>query len=182
MSKRVLYAGSVAVDNVVTTVWMVATLALPRLLGPLWQRGVSETRPRAALITGIEEDSETLHPTDVGLVLALSLAAVYLSDRVAAALRVDVSTLFAPLSPALNLDSSALDSAVRSAVARVAHDDRSASAGSSRAVLIDPEELREIGLAIGRAIVEATRHIATGGPLTSGRIKSADTGRRPQAK
>lgn len=82
----VLYAGSVAVDNVVTTVWMVATLAFPRLLAPLWRRGASETRPRGALISGIEEDSETVHPMDVGLVLALSLASVYASNLAAAAL------------------------------------------------------------------------------------------------
>ena len=81
----VLYAGSVAVDNVVTTVWMVATLAFPRLLAPLWRRGASETRPRGALISGIEEDSETVHPMDVGLVLTLSLASVYASNLAAAA-------------------------------------------------------------------------------------------------
>lgn len=82
----VLYAGSVAVDNVVTTVWMVATLAFPRLLARLWRRGAAETRPRGALISGIEEDSETMHPMDVGLVLALSLASVYASNLAAAAL------------------------------------------------------------------------------------------------
>ena len=39
----VLYAGTIAVDNVVTTIWIVITLALPRLLRPLWKdnRGVT---------------------------------------------------------------------------------------------------------------------------------------------
>lgn len=81
----VLYAGSVAVDNVVTTIWMAATLALPRLLAPLWNRS-TESRPRAELITGIEDDTETVHPMDVGLVLSIGFAAVFLSNRLAAAL------------------------------------------------------------------------------------------------
>lgn len=38
-----LYAGTIAVDNVVTTIWIVITLALPRILRPLWKdnRGVT---------------------------------------------------------------------------------------------------------------------------------------------
>jgi uncharacterized membrane protein len=31
-----LYAAAAAVDNAATTVWMAATVALPRLLAPLW--------------------------------------------------------------------------------------------------------------------------------------------------
>lgn len=82
-----LYAGAVAVDNVVTTAWMVSTLALPRLLAPLWRassRGA--TAPRRELITGVDDDTESLHPIDLGLVLALGFASVFMSDHAAAAL------------------------------------------------------------------------------------------------
>jgi uncharacterized membrane protein len=81
----VLYAGTVAVDNVVTTAWMVATLALPRLLAPLWRARGAEPVERGALITGIDDDTESLHPVDLGIVLALGLASVYVSNLAAAA-------------------------------------------------------------------------------------------------
>ena len=40
----VLYAGTIAVDNVVTTLWIIVTLTLPRLLRPIWKdnRGVTQ--------------------------------------------------------------------------------------------------------------------------------------------
>jgi uncharacterized membrane protein len=82
----VLYGGSIVVDNIITTVWMVATLAIPRLLTPIWRRknAVAEAvAMRGEIILGIEEDTETLHPIDLGLVLMLGLFAVWLSDRLA---------------------------------------------------------------------------------------------------
>jgi uncharacterized membrane protein len=83
-----LFAGAVAVDNVITTLWMVATIALPRLLLPLWPRTASATgnvRPaRAAVITGVEDDTEAVHPQDVALLLALGLGALWLSQRLSA--------------------------------------------------------------------------------------------------
>ena len=83
----VLYAGSIAVDNVITTLWMVATLALPRLLAPLWHRPSGEVRaPRGQIITGVEEDTETLHPLDLAIVLGLGFGAVFASEQVAAGL------------------------------------------------------------------------------------------------
>jgi uncharacterized membrane protein len=72
----VVYAGSVVVDNIITTAWMVATLALPRLLAPLYRPGPSALVPRAAVITRVEDDTEALHPWDVGLVVALGLGVV----------------------------------------------------------------------------------------------------------
>lgn len=75
----VLYAGSVVVDNIVTTVWMVATLALPRLLGRFYRPGRAAVPP-AAVILGIEDDTESLHPLDVAIMLALGLGAVWASS------------------------------------------------------------------------------------------------------
>lgn len=79
-----LYAGAIAVDNVVTTAWMVATLTLPRLLAPLWRaRSDTTTAPARELIIGIDDDTESVHPIDLGIMLALGFAAVYVSDRAA---------------------------------------------------------------------------------------------------
>lgn len=84
----VLFGGAVVVDNIITAVWMVATLALPRLLLPLWRRrGVRQVEgTQGEVLLGIEEDTESLHPIDLGLILGLGLGALWLSDRAAEAL------------------------------------------------------------------------------------------------
>ena len=90
-----LFAGAVAVDNIVTTVWIIATLALPRLLAPLWTTrlgGRPEANAAAPVpeavgpLLGIEDDTETLHPLDLGLALGLGMGGLWLSDRLAAVL------------------------------------------------------------------------------------------------
>ena len=84
-----LFAGAVAVDNIVTTVWIMATLALPRLLIPFWPtRTAAADAPAAAEgpLLGIEDDTETLHPLDLGLILGLGLGALWVSEWAAGAL------------------------------------------------------------------------------------------------
>jgi uncharacterized membrane protein len=80
-----LYAGSVVVDNIITTIWMVVTLALPKVLGRAYAPRRSAA-PAAEFITGIDEDTEQVHPVDLGMVLALGLGAVWISNLVADAL------------------------------------------------------------------------------------------------
>lgn len=81
----VLYAGSVAVDNVVTTIWMVATLAAPRVLAPLWSRSVRATAPiDRSDAAGVVSDTESVHPLDLALLGALGLASLLISNAVAA--------------------------------------------------------------------------------------------------
>ena len=80
----VLYAGSVAVDNVVTTVWMIATLAAPRVLAPLWSRQVRATAPiDTSDIAGVSQDTESVHPLDIALLAALGLASLIASNALA---------------------------------------------------------------------------------------------------
>ncbi len=86
MREGVLFGGAVVVDNIITAGWMVATLALPRLLQPFWKGrtrgGVPGERGEALL--GIEEDTEAIHPLDLGLVLALGLGSLFVSDALEA--------------------------------------------------------------------------------------------------
>lgn len=85
MRDGTLYAGAVVVDNIVTAVWMMATLALPRLLRPLWRAagpGAVSADPEYD-VTGVAEDTETLHPIDLAVLLGLGFAALYVSDRTA---------------------------------------------------------------------------------------------------
>ena len=90
-----LFAGAVAIDNVVTVAWFVATLALPRLLLPLWPAPAGPARlgaeaedadGAAGPLLGIEDDTETLHPLDLALALGLGLGAFWLSEWSTAAL------------------------------------------------------------------------------------------------
>ncbi|MEL6925539.1 MAG: DUF819 family protein, partial [Bacteroidota bacterium] len=62
----VLYSSSVVVDNIITTLWMIATLALPKLLAGFWPASQSQLGHHAEPDSGIEEDTESLHPMDLG--------------------------------------------------------------------------------------------------------------------
>lgn len=76
----VLYGGSVVVDNILTTLWMVTTLAMPRLLLPFWPKAKEESLKEAVPSLGIKEDTESLHPLDLGIILALGVGALWLSN------------------------------------------------------------------------------------------------------
>lgn len=74
-----LYAGAAAVDSAMTTVWMAVTVFVPRFLARLEPRrelgedvGVTAQVPQ-------EDDTETVNPLDLALLLALGAAAVWLS-------------------------------------------------------------------------------------------------------
>jgi uncharacterized membrane protein len=95
MRDGVLYSGAVAVDNIVTAVWMVATLAIPRALAPVWRRAVPDATvqddaagsaaPRERTVdTGEATDTESLHPLDLGLITGLGIAAVWIANETAA--------------------------------------------------------------------------------------------------
>ncbi len=78
-----LYVGSIVADNIITAAWMAATLLMPRLLAPLF-RGITRAEGRAdGPLLGIEEDTEAVHPIDLGLVLALGLGSVFVSMELA---------------------------------------------------------------------------------------------------
>jgi uncharacterized membrane protein len=77
-----LYGGAVVVDNVITTAWMIATLAIPRMLAGRWKPRWSAPRAeaRSGPLLGIESDTESVHPMDFALVLATGLLAQLFSD------------------------------------------------------------------------------------------------------
>ena len=74
-----LYTGALAADNILTSIWMIATLALPRLLG-----GHRPSAAPAALSESEtlrhEHDTETLSPGGLGGLLALGAGAMWLAD------------------------------------------------------------------------------------------------------
>lgn len=82
MREGVLYSGAVVVDNIITTVWMVVTIAMPRLLAPLWRNvKAAQHRPTGPDVAAdVAADTETLHPLQLGAMLALGLAGVWVSE------------------------------------------------------------------------------------------------------
>jgi len=80
-----LYAGATAVDNAMTTVWMAACVAIPKLLAAHWPaRGEMVVEDSAKL--AVDDEIETTSVFDMSLVIALGVGAVLLSDAVAGAL------------------------------------------------------------------------------------------------
>jgi uncharacterized membrane protein len=78
-----LYSGSIVADNIVTTVWFVVTLAVPR--AALLLRPGREGGPRtpAAPIVDLAAERETLDPRGLALVLALGIGAMWVSEAAA---------------------------------------------------------------------------------------------------
>ncbi len=79
-----LYAGSVVVDNIVTTLWMVATLLLPKMLArvrPVAHATAPATTPPHTLPA--DSDAETVAPLQLGLMLGLGALVLWLSNRAA---------------------------------------------------------------------------------------------------
>lgn len=83
VQEGVLYGGSVVVDNIITTVWMITTLAMPRVLAPFWRKIKTTQVENNGPLTGIAEDTEHIHPLDLGLVLALGIGSLFVSNFLA---------------------------------------------------------------------------------------------------
>ncbi|HJR63109.1 MAG TPA: DUF819 family protein [Gemmatimonadaceae bacterium] len=95
----VLYGGAVVVDNIVTTIWIMVTLAAPRLFARLWVRRRTDAagdtvgqvangpaRVAAAPIVELAAEVETIDPMRLALVLALGVGAQWVSILVTGAL------------------------------------------------------------------------------------------------
>ncbi len=77
-----LYGGAAAVDNAMTTIWMIACVALPRLLAGIWPK------PRLAAETSdahlpVDDEIETTSIFDMSIILTLGFAGVAGSEWIA---------------------------------------------------------------------------------------------------
>lgn len=86
-----LYASAGVVDNLMTTVWMVATIALPRVLGPVWRtRAASRPQVTGEATTSSTQphadasDDEVVGPGDLAVMLALGAGALLLAQKLTA--------------------------------------------------------------------------------------------------
>ncbi len=79
-SNQVLFGATIAVDSIATALWMVVTIAIPRMCRRTWP-GVHRAAPSADPRPAVAEttDVERVGPFDVGLLIGAGLAALWLS-------------------------------------------------------------------------------------------------------
>lgn len=76
--RGILYAGTIAVDNVITTLWIVATLSIPAVLRKFWKD--KKVQKKAASIKA--EDKEQLNFHSLIWLLFLGITAYYVSEMI----------------------------------------------------------------------------------------------------
>lgn len=80
-----LFVASTAADNILTALWMVATLAIPQFLQRKFPRVLLSHKAESAAdpepTTGIHDDAETIAPVDLALLIALGFGAIWLSQQ-----------------------------------------------------------------------------------------------------
>jgi uncharacterized membrane protein len=82
-----IFGGITAVDNILTTVWMAASIALPRLLARIWPRarfGIATVEDNVDQNECAESrDTETVHPVNLGFLLAIGAGSLWISELTA---------------------------------------------------------------------------------------------------
>ncbi len=76
-----LYATSVAIDNIATTIWMIATIAIPKFLQKKMPRIKTGVNPDSA--GSDKQNQQRFIIIDITLLLALALVAKFVSDQAA---------------------------------------------------------------------------------------------------
>lgn len=93
-----LYVGTAAVDAILTTIWMVATIAIPRFLNGRFpgrrKLHSAETEDDAL---GLVRDTESIHPLDLGLLLGLAAASLAGAQWIGAATGVPMALVLTTL-------------------------------------------------------------------------------------
>lgn len=79
----VLYGTSIVVDNILTTIWMVVSLLIPKVFLSFWPKGSRTAVATAEPDLGIEQDTESIHPMDLGIMLAMGAGALWASEALA---------------------------------------------------------------------------------------------------
>ena len=94
-----LYGGAIVVDNIVTTLWFVATLAVPRALAAAWaRRGARRASPSSlAPIVDLAAETETIDPRKIALLIALGVGAQLVSLVLARALDASLGIAIPPI-------------------------------------------------------------------------------------
>lgn len=77
--KGALYAGVIAADNVITTLWIIVTLAMPVILSKIWRGKTAPTKPETSEKT-TNPEGENIDMSSLMWLLFLGVGAYYLSE------------------------------------------------------------------------------------------------------
>lgn len=80
--KGALYAGTIAVDNVITTLWIVVTLTLPLFLNRWW-KGKTPSSPVDSPAMDHNQEKEAIDLKGLSWLAFLGLGAYFISERIA---------------------------------------------------------------------------------------------------
>jgi len=76
-----LYAGASVVDSGMTTIWMAATVFIPRILSSRWgdRSDIAAAKIPTDATVDTEDGTESVHALDLAVLLALGAAAIWIS-------------------------------------------------------------------------------------------------------
>lgn len=77
--KGALYAGTIAVDNVITTLWIMATLTFPMVIGRFW-KGKTNLKSHTYTEKKVHPEEESIDLNSLMWLLFLGVTAYFLSD------------------------------------------------------------------------------------------------------
>ncbi len=77
--KGILYAGTIAVDNVVTALWIIATLALPAFINRIW-KGTKASKVKTDLLNETRQEATGIDLISLVWLTFLGITAYYVSD------------------------------------------------------------------------------------------------------
>ena len=77
--KGILYAGTIAVDNVITTLWIIATLALPTFINRIW-KGTKTSKAKTDLLNETPQEATGIDLTSLVWLTFLGITTYYVSD------------------------------------------------------------------------------------------------------
>jgi uncharacterized membrane protein len=81
MKEGVLFGGTIVVDNIITTLWMVLCIAIPAVLRNFWPKNAKNTLvEKREIDLGIHEDTEAMHPIDLAISLVLGFGSLAISN------------------------------------------------------------------------------------------------------
>ncbi|MEM8489019.1 MAG: DUF819 family protein [Bacteroidota bacterium] len=77
-----LYGGAIAIDNIMTAIWMMATIAIPKLVAPFWKAKNSKPLQHGSA-ANVELDREETTPMELGILLCIGFASLWISELMA---------------------------------------------------------------------------------------------------
>ncbi len=82
MEQGTVYAGAVAVDNVITTFWMVVCIAVPKIAGMFFKnkKQIMEQPDIESAVSDEQQDEVSISPKSIGILLFLGSAAMFVSE------------------------------------------------------------------------------------------------------